>query len=239
MEQVSSLRWNDCPVCGGTGVQFAWNTQLRGALGMGASKLKAPGADFATTPLDIVMVSPALLFRVSGHDTGEPYFGRSGANRFDDPSKVVAKRYGTCYMGLSLKVAFAESVLHDLEPTKGSFSLPAIEITRRFALTFKGPELRLANLTGSSLLVLNGNAELSGTSDYKVTQKWGRAVASHPANVDGFLYMSRRISDGLAVVLFQRHGSPAPDVTKDLSWQLDDHPLYMDTVKELRVKPQP
>ncbi|MDQ2988098.1 MAG: hypothetical protein M3R60_03225, partial [Pseudomonadota bacterium] len=24
---MSSLRWNDCPVCGGTGVQFAWNTQ--------------------------------------------------------------------------------------------------------------------------------------------------------------------------------------------------------------------
>ena len=28
MEQLSSLRWNDCPVCGGTGVQFAWNTHL-------------------------------------------------------------------------------------------------------------------------------------------------------------------------------------------------------------------
>lgn len=26
VEQLSSLRWNECPVCGGTGVQFPWNT---------------------------------------------------------------------------------------------------------------------------------------------------------------------------------------------------------------------
>jgi transposase len=28
LEQVSSLRWSECPVCGGTGVQFRWNTQM-------------------------------------------------------------------------------------------------------------------------------------------------------------------------------------------------------------------
>ena len=63
---------------------------------MGTFQLKALGPDFPLTPLDIEMVSPSLLYRVSSYDRGEPFFGRSGGCRFDDASKAVARRFGSC-----------------------------------------------------------------------------------------------------------------------------------------------
>lgn len=203
---------------------------------MGASQLKPPGPDFSRTHLDIEMVSPSLLYRVSNYDTGEPFFGRSASCRFDDAGRVVAKRFGTCYLGLDLTVAFAESVLHDVEPTKGSFVIPEIEVTRRFALNFAGPDLKLANLTGTALLALGGNAELTGTADYALSQQWARAVVAHPEKVDGFLYMSRRVNDSLAVVLFERDSASRPGLTMATAIPLDQHPDFAVTVKKLRVK---
>lgn len=203
---------------------------------MGASQLKPPGPDFPLIPLDIEMVSPVLLYRVSNYDTGEPFFGRSAGCRFDDANRVVAKRFGTCYLGLSLTVAFAESVLHDVEPTKGSFVIPEVEVARRFALNFTGPDLKLANLTGPALLALGGNAELSGTADYALSQRWAQAVAAHPDEVDGFLYMSRRVNDSLAVVLFERDSASRPRLTMTTALPLAQHPDFAAAVRKLRVK---
>jgi hypothetical protein len=62
-------------------------------------KLLAPGANFSALPLDIQLLSPSVLYRVSMHATGEPYFGRSRGNRFDDPTVKKANRFGTCYLG--------------------------------------------------------------------------------------------------------------------------------------------
>lgn len=50
------------------------------------------------------------LYRISRYSSGEPYFGRTGANRFDDPTRAKARRFGTCYLGLSLEVAIAETM---------------------------------------------------------------------------------------------------------------------------------
>ncbi len=67
--------------------------------------------------LTTVNVDPAGLIRVSNHNTGEPYFGKSGWNRFDDPHLVLSARYGTSYFGESLSVAVAETLLHDRTPS--------------------------------------------------------------------------------------------------------------------------
>lgn len=204
---------------------------------MAVSPLKPPGLNFAEIPLDIEMVSPSLLHRVSDYTTREPFFGRTNSKRFDDPGRVASKRFGTCYLGLSLTVAFSESVLHDLEPDQGAFRLPETEITRRYAWSFQGPDLRLANLTGTSLLLLGGHAELCGTTNYALTKKWARAVANHPDNVDGFLYMSRRVNDSLAVVPFERNAASHPNITPATYWKLDEHPDFPATMKKLNVKP--
>lgn len=200
------------------------------------AKLLAPVSTFSQLPLDIAHVSPSRLYRVSGHDGGEPHFGRNKAYRFDDPTpKRNNVRFGTCYLGFSLDVAIAESLLHDVEPTAGSFAVPVSEVERRYVFRFSGPDLRLANLTGMSLLLLGGSGELSGTPTYGVTRQWAKAVCAHPAQVDGLLYMSRRVNDSLAVVLFERHaGTPLP-LKASNAVKLELHPEFAASAKKLRL----
>ena len=149
-------------------------------------------------------VDPATLFRVSSYNTGEPFFGTFDSNRFDDPNPTPASRYGTCYLGTSLAVALAETLLHDLEPVAGEFIVPVDTLAARYVLRFQGQPLIVADLTGAALKRLGGHAELSGTSSYKKTKRWSAAIHAHADQVDGFLYMSRHKNDEKAVVLFDR-----------------------------------
>ena len=195
------------------------------------SRLTAPSKRLSTVKLDIEYVDPSALVRVSRHDTGEPYFGRSGGCRFDDP----LKSFGTCYLGFNLTVAFAESVLHDLSPVRGRFSVPVTEVSGRFALAFQGPKLKLAKLYGTSLLRLGGNGELSGTARYRLPQAWSVAIEAHPDAVDGFLYMSRRVNNELAVVLFHRPGSAPSPMTMHHAVQLHHHTNFVDVINDLGI----
>ena len=106
------------------------------------------------------------MIRVSRYNTGEPFFGRTGACRFDD----AAKQFGTCYLGFDLTVAFAESVLHNKEPNASGFSVSGTEIDACYSLSFTGKELKLAKLYGAALLRLGGNGEISGTGYYTLPQ---------------------------------------------------------------------
>lgn len=205
---------------------------------MVALSLQPPASDFSTLSLGpLITVNPASLHRISNFDTGEPHFGRGGTSRFDDPARAKSRRFGTCYLGLSFKVAFAESVLHDMVPENGNFVVPESEITRRFAIAFEGDDLQLANLTGTNLLVLGGNGELTGTSNYSLSKKWAAAVAAHPANADGFIFMSRRVNDSVAVVLFERDNN-APLPMRMRSAMPLHQPHFLATVQALRVQPE-
>lgn len=200
------------------------------------AKLLAPVSTFAQLPLEIPLVSPSKLYRVSGHNSGEPHFGRNKACRFDDPTpKKGNVRFGTCYLGFSLDVAIAESLLHDVEPAAGKFAVPVSEVERRYVFRFSGPELRLANLTGMALLLLGGNGELSGTPTYGMTRKWAKAVFDHPEQVDGFLYMSRRVNDSVAVVLFERNAVTPLPLTASKAVKLELHPEFAASARKLRL----
>jgi hypothetical protein len=198
--------------------------------------LQPPGANFLQLTLEVELIDPALLYRVSRHASGEPYFGRSRGNRFDDPTWKRADRFGTCYLGLDLTVALAESLLHDVEPEEGRFAVALSEIEGRYVHRFYGPALRLANLTGTALFVLGGNGELSGTTDYKLTQRWSRAVFAHPDKVDGFLYMSRRVNDSLAVVLFERDKSAPLQLSSAVPVRLDAHRDFVNSATTLHLR---
>jgi hypothetical protein len=154
--------------------------------------------------LKTVEYDPASLYRISGHDTGEPFFGRWATNRFDDPNPDPNGRYGTCYLGTSFDVAIAETLLHDRKPIKGHFYVEPDVIKSRYVIQFQGTPLILANLTGAELKRMGGQAELSGTPSYKMTQRWSVAIHNHLNNVDGFIYMSRHLNDKKAIVLFDR-----------------------------------
>jgi hypothetical protein len=198
------------------------------------TKLLPPGASFSRLPLDIRLLNPSILYRVSSHDSGEPHFGRSRGNRFDDPVAKKADRFGTCYLGLNLTVAIAESLLHNAEPENGRFEVAVSEIDAHYVFRFSGPRLRLANLT-ESLLLLNGNGEISGTTSYRLTQKWSRAVYDHPEQVDGFLYMSRRVNDSVAVVVFERDPQKPLALKPSIPVRLSAHPEFADSVHQLRL----
>ena len=202
---------------------------------MATMSLKSPATNFSTLPLKIEQISPAALFRISTCSTGEPFFGRGATHRFDDPNKNPSKRFGTCYLGLSLIVAFAESVLHDAEPENGGFAVPSADIDMRFVHTFTGDKLSLANLTGTALRKLGGNAELTGCADYKISQEWAVAVCAHPAKVDGFLYMSRHVNDSVAVVLFQRNPKEKNPMTMANPVALQSHIDFLDTMDKFQV----
>jgi len=166
--------------------------------------LAVPAPSFSEHPLAVAIVSPELLIRVSKHHTDEPFFGHKGMNRFDDPHTNEEARYGTCYFGYKLETAIAETLLHDISPTNGIFSISPDDIATRFAIHYKGKLLYLADLTGVALKRMGLDAELTGTSDYTIPQQWSNAIYNHPENVDGFIYMSHHLNTEKAVVLFER-----------------------------------
>lgn len=176
---------------------------------MAASPLGPPPAVLATsTRLATTTVDPSQLYRISRFSTGEPYFGRSGNSRFDAPdSKTGNAAYGTCYLGLSLQVAIAETLLHDEEPVDGEFEISLTTLNRHFVHRFIGLPLRLLSLTGATLKRMAGHADLAGTVDYSLTQRWSKAVFNNPLKFDGFIYMSRHLNTEAAVVLFDRVAS--------------------------------
>lgn len=174
---------------------------------MGTVKLGAPPASLHTGPLDVIRIDSTKLFRISTHNTGEPFFNDSGNNRFDAPGCSMVPRapeFRTCYFGMTLSVAIAETVLHDAVPVNGAFPLASTELEAFYVIRFSGDRLTLANLTGPSLKKLSGSADLASADIYGITQQWALAVFQHPSKVDGFVYMSRHLNTARAVVLFDR-----------------------------------
>lgn len=166
--------------------------------------LSPPPKDFKKLPLATRDISVEKLRRVSGHDSGEPYFGKKALYRFDDPKK----KFGTCYCGLDVTTAVAESVLHDLVPENGTFEVAQSTMDSKhlvkFAPNATGDKLVLADLTGASLKRLGGDNAISSEYPYDKCQMWSSEVHAHPANVDGIMFVSRQLNDKKAVVLFER-----------------------------------
>lgn len=156
--------------------------------------------------LAVKTVHPSKLLRVTRFSSGEPFFGKTGANRFDDPRRSVAVRFGTCYCSLHLDTAIAETVLHDEMPVNGRFRLSKTDFESRHLVRFDGEPLRLANLTGVHLKTLGSDGALSTMTPYALPQQWSKAIHGHPDAVDGIWFISRHLNDQPAVVIFERSG---------------------------------
>ena len=190
-----------------------------------------PPPNFAAITLDLA-ASPATLVRMSDYASGEPHFSYSGGSRFDSPAALPT--YGTCYLGVTLDVAFAEKVLHNEEPRDGEFLIASTKLESAWTYRFSSHDLRLADLTGPALKRLGGHAALTGTGNYAVSQPWGAAVQDHPTCFDGFIYMSRHHTSGVAVVVFDR----AKHLLVQQSQQrLIDEPDFLTLMKRFHVMP--
>jgi hypothetical protein len=195
--------------------------------------LTGPSKNFADTKLVTRDIDPANLVRVSRYNTGEPYFGRTGGNRFDDPRS--RGKYGTCYFGFDLRCAFAETVLHDESPDLklGGFRIATTEL-ERYVLSFAGSTLNVAVLTGVPLKNLGGDGTLSTIKPYDVPQQWSVAVHKHPQQVDGFLYISRHVNTAEALVLFDR---AATKLTLKDAIPFQEYPGAAGVLMDFRVHP--
>jgi len=148
-----------------------------------SAPLRPPPSNLHRINLETVQVQVANLYRISKYDS-EPYFGRSAGNRFDDHSRPPSKRFGTCYLGLSLQVAIAETVLHDLMPEGGHFVVPPDELESKQVVRFQGGTLKLAKLTGAALKRTVGSSEISTIFPYDLPQAWAMALHTHSAKVE-------------------------------------------------------
>ncbi|MFT4439026.1 RES family NAD+ phosphorylase [Caballeronia sp. 15715] len=196
--------------------------------------LKQPDVAFSALVLPVIEVDAAKLVRISRHNSGEPYFGKSGLNRFDDPRGHLprADRYGTCYFGFTLACGFAETVLHDRTSDGGRFKIPYTELDQ-WVIRFKGDKLKLAVLTGKHLKRLGGEGSLSSIVPYELPQQWSLAIHEHPATVDGFVYMSRHLNTEEAVVLFDR--ALGKLTAKSPYKEFQDYPGSLRVLREFNV----
>lgn len=164
--------------------------------------LLLPAPDFLNFDHVVSRIDPSALLRISRYNINEPFFGASGANRFDAPGKLP--EFKASYLATLLAVALAETVLHDEIPVNGKFHMATSSLAGRYVIPFHGAKLKLANLTDAALKRMGAHAELSGTADYSITQQWALGVFQHKGNFDGFIYMSRHLNTQKAVLLFDR-----------------------------------
>ena len=158
-----------------------------------------------------VEVEASKLVRVTGHPRREPYFGRTGRNRFDAP--VPTPAFGVTYCAPTLPTAFAESVLHidkrfDTKRNCWVVSRTAV-IDTSWVVDLQrphAPKLRLFPLCGDHLTTLNIGNIVSAGRDYRATREIAAVIHNDDTTADGILYVSNRHNLHLAVALFERSG---------------------------------
>lgn len=186
-----------------------------------------------------VEVEASTLVRVTSHPHGEPYFGRTGRNRFDAP--VPTPAFGVTYCAPTLPTAFAESVLHidrrfDTKRNCWVVSRAGV-IDASWVVDLQrphAPQLRLFPLCGSLLTAMNIGNIVSAGRDYRVTREIAAVIHKDDAMADGILYVSNRHNLHLAVALFERCGvttQQAPGAYVPLA----AHPEYRTTLAAFDV----
>jgi hypothetical protein len=197
------------------------------------AQIKSKSKPDLPAKLHTVEVHPSELFRISRHQTGEPYFGKWNQHRFDDPNKDAAARYGTCYLGTSFPVAVAESLLHDKKPVNGGYVVSADTIEQSYLIRYDGSPLTLADLTGTALKLMGGLADLTGSTSYTRSKQWSADLHKHPDKVDGLYYMSRHLTGEKAVVLFDRAASK---ISMTSATSLGTHPDFGRVARSFNIR---
>lgn len=185
----------------------------------------------AAGSLRVIKVDPTRLLRLTRLPKTEPYWGKGKAYRFDDPARV----YGATYTALHVKVAFAETILHQKGHfTGGQWIIDEANILERHIVTYSrpaNPDLLVADLTGAALKSLGLNNDLCSSDDYTESMDVSAALHAQLSDLDGIMYISRQMNTGRAVALFERSDVKiAGKVIK-----LIDHPDYDALLSEFNV----
>jgi hypothetical protein len=120
--------------------------------------------------------------------------GRS-PSRFSDPRtrRPEEDRFGTLYLGRTLRVCFVEAVLRDLRNGAiGDFPIGETELAARVyaAVAVESP-LALVDLQDHGRVRMGIPSEVVGAADQRTARLWAAAFHAHPAEPDGIVYRSR------------------------------------------------
>jgi hypothetical protein len=185
-----------------------------------------------------VDVDAAALKRVTAHSGGEPYFGRSGRNRFDCPGP--SPHYGVTYCAPELPTAFAESVLHvdkRFDTRRNCWAVSRATVDASWVVDLQrvaAPVLKLFPLCGDLLTTMNIGNKVSAGGDYRATREISRVIHDYDLAADGILYVSNRRNLYVAVALFER-SAVATQQLPGAYLPLAAHPDYAATLEAFDV----
>lgn len=118
-------------------------------------------------------------------------FGKA-PSRFSPPPKA-AGRYGVVYLGSSVKVSVAETLVRDRGD--GRLGDLPVELAELEAWACAEVEvvrpLRLADLRGDGPLRIGIPSDVAHASDWRLSQAWSAALHTHELEPDGLIYLSR------------------------------------------------
>ncbi len=180
----------------------------------GREALGDPPSDLNERPLPLVKY-PETAFRIHWLGDDPRHFGRGKKWRFDDP----LGQYGIMYAAQTPEGAFAETLLPPagvLMPTAtlivGSVPVSATTIAvHGLAGVTCNTSLQCVDLTGERLASLGADASIA-TGPWRTSQRWSRALFTHPSKPDALLYRCRRDPSSMALAIHDR-GGPKLTVT--------------------------
>lgn len=175
----------------------------------------------------------SALYRIHRTRLAPLHFGKSPdparRQRWDSPDA----RYGVCYVAAHSHLAFAETMLRDLQ--LNAISAADLELRSLARILVREP-LRLAELNGRHLHALGADASIVHGA-YQLTWDWSAAIHDHPGGPDGIRYRARHDDSGFSVALFERAQSKVlcthsvslrnPSVAAELATWLDRYGLAL------------
>ncbi|MFZ5684626.1 RES family NAD+ phosphorylase [Phenylobacterium sp.] len=113
-------------------------------------------------------------------------------SRFSPPPEAT-DRYGVVYLGSSVKVTLAETLVRDRGD--GRLGDLPVELAELEAWACADIEvvspLRLADLRGDGPLRMGVPSDVAHASDWRLSQVWSAALHAHDLRPDGLIYLSR------------------------------------------------
>jgi len=158
-----------------------------------------PPEDIDRRKLPIVTkLGKSQLYRVHLSHKDAVFFGKSGANRWDDPKG----QYGVLYTGIDEYCAFIEVFGH----ATGVRLIEEDDLEKRgMSIIPVARPLRLVDLRGKGLARIGADSRICDC-DVEISKRWSRAFFSHPSRPDGVLYRARHDPSRFSVALFERAG---------------------------------
>lgn len=131
------------------------------------------------------------------------HFGRKRRFRFDDPKG----KFGVLYVAVDEHGAFIETFGQSFRvsaPVLGFRYLSDLDLEERVLARIRcRRRLRLVDLTGEGLSRMGADDRLC-SADYRIAQRWSRAIYAHPSHPDGILYRARHDPSRLSAAIFDR-----------------------------------